>query len=171
MIYREAKINTFNPPLTDEVRDRFLYEFANLCDAAVRFNGGSVVEEEPGKQTAENYYAMAYLLGWKWRQNILIEVAKGMGWPEPEFVDFVHDMVQRLGLVYYNPNEAQNLADFEVAMKGRVSLTKAVRSGLFAFPAARQAYAAWCNVFNRKHTPHVEQQLKSGTDRRPGQES
>lgn len=159
MIYREAVVNTFNPPLSDEVRDRFLYEFANLCTAAVRFNSGQVVEEVVGKEQPQNYYAMAYLLGWKWRQDILMDVAKGRGWPEPEFVDFVHDMVIRLGIIPYNPNEAQNLADFEVAMKGHVSLTKAVRSGLFAFPAARQAYNAWCKALNRKHTPHVEQQL------------
>ena len=159
MIYREAKVNTFNPPLSDEVKERFCYEFANLCDAAVRFNSGQVVEEVVGKEQPQNYYAMAYLLGWKWRQDILMDVAKGRGWPEPEFVDFVHDMVYRLGILQYNPNDAQNLADFEVAMKGHISLTKAVRSGLFAFPAARQAYNAWCKAFNRKHTPHVEQQL------------
>ncbi|BAS04936.2 hypothetical protein [Ralstonia phage RSF1] len=159
MIYREAKVNTFNPALSEEVKQRFLYEFANLCTAAVRVNAGSVVEEEVGSEQAVNYYAMAYLMGWKWRQDILIEVAKGLGWPDPEFVDFVHDMVIRLGIIPYNPNEAQNLADFEVAMKGHISLTKAVRSGLFAFPAARQAYNAWCKALNRKHTPHVEQQL------------
>jgi hypothetical protein len=170
VFYKEAKVNTNNPPLSEEIKQRFCHEFANLCDVAVRFNGGAVVEEDPNHPKVENYFAMAYLMGWKWRQDILMDVARGTGWPEPEFVDFVHDMVYRLGVLPYNPNEAQNLADFEVAMKGHISLTKAVRSGLFAFPAARQAYNAWCKAINRKHTPHVAKQLHLDADTRDRKE-
>lgn len=151
MIYREAVVNTFNPPLSDEVRDRFLYEFANLCTAAVRFNSGQVVEEVVGKEQVQNYYAMAYLLGWKWRQDILIDVAKGRGWPEPEFVDFVHDMVIRLGIIPYNPNEPQNKQDYETA------LTEYCKTNDYV--SADMSYVAWTLAHNKEHTPHVEQQL------------
>lgn len=169
MIFREAKTNTFNPALSDEAKQRFLYEFANLCTVAVQFNGGAVVQEAVGDEKAHNYYAMAYFMGWKWRQDILIEVAKGQGWPDPEFVEFVHDMVVRLSLVPYNPNEPLNHAHFEATMAGRCSLTKEAGTGKYAF-AAQIAYDAWCHAFNRKHTPHVEQQIGRKPDQRDRQE-
>lgn len=158
MFYKEAKVNTNNPRLSEEDKQRFLHEFANLCDVAVRFNGGAVVEEDPNHPKVEHYFAMAYLMGWKWRQDIIMDVARETGWPDPEFVDFVHDMVKRLGILPYNPNEPRNHAEFEAAMHGRCSLTKEAGTGRYAF-AAQIAYDAWCKVFNRKHTPHVEQQL------------
>lgn len=144
MKYKEAKVSRLNPPLTDEVRDRFLHEFANLCDCAARFNSGAICEDN----SAENYYAVAYFMGWKWRQDILIEVAKGLGWPEPEFVDFVHDMVIRLGILPYNPNDPKSHEEFEAAMNGRCSLTKEAGTGKYAF-AAQIAYDAWCKAHNR----------------------
>uniref|UniRef100_A0AAU7PFA9 dATP/dGTP diphosphohydrolase N-terminal domain-containing protein n=1 Tax=Burkholderia phage vB_BgluM-SURPRISE13 TaxID=3159457 RepID=A0AAU7PFA9_9VIRU len=158
MKFKEAKLNSNNPALSDEDKQRFMYEFANLCVVAVRFNGGHVVEEDDNNPQAENYFAMAYLMGWKWSQNILIDVAKGRGWPEPEFVDFVHDMVNRLGLIPYNPNDPKSHEEFEAAMSGRCSLTKEAGTGKYAF-AAQIAFEAWCKVHNRKHTPHVEQQI------------
>lgn len=164
MIFKEATINTFNPALSDEAKHRFLYEFANLCTVAVQFNGGSVVETDTSKPDPVNFYAMAYFMGWKWRQDILIDVAKGRGWPESEFVEFVHDMVVRLNLVPYNPNEPLNHAHFEATMAGRCSLTKEAGTGKYAF-AAQIAYEAWCRSFNRKHTPHVEQQLNRPAER------
>lgn len=159
MKFKEAVVNSFYPKLDDETKQRFIYEFANLCTVAVQFNGGCVVEEEVGDEKPHNYYAMAYFMGWKWRQDILIDVAKSLGWPDPEFVEFVHDMVVRLNLVPFNPNEPLNHAQFEATMNGRCSMTKEVGTGKYAF-AAQIAYEAWCKAFNREHTPHVQNQLK-----------
>ncbi|BCM95179.1 hypothetical protein [Burkholderia phage FLC6] len=151
MFYKEAKVNTFNPPLSEEVKQRFIHELANLCCAAVRFNGGAVVEEDDNQPQVENFYAMAYLMGWKWRQNLIMDVARETGWPEPEFVDFVHDMVIRLGLIPYNPNEQKNRQEFLLAMENEPG------RDIEPFPLA--GYPAWCKALNREHTPHVAKQL------------
>ncbi|HEX9135948.1 MAG TPA: hypothetical protein VF905_03250 [Nitrospirota bacterium] len=143
MIFREAKVSKLNPPLSEEARARFLYEFANLCHKAVCINSGRVVDtDEP-----ESMYAMAYFMGWKWRPDILMEIAKRGAYPEMEFVDFVHDMVIRLGLVKFEPSELDEpgmKTEFERLMKGRCSFTRTT-DGKYAF-AAQIAYETFCKV-------------------------
>lgn len=94
MPYKEATANLQNSPLVEPAKSLFCYQFANLCDVAVKINSGAIVEED----TPENYYAVAYFMGWKWRQDMLIMVAKDQGYPPTEFVEFVNDMVTKLGI-------------------------------------------------------------------------
>lgn len=143
MIFREATVSKTNPPLTEEQRAHFLYEFANLCHKAVCINGAHVVDTD----TAESMYAMAYFMGWKWRPDILMEIAKRGAYPETEFVEFVHDMVTRLGLCKFEPNAMEDgeiRALFESLMKGRCKFTRTT-DGKYAF-AAQIAYEAFCKA-------------------------
>jgi hypothetical protein len=144
--HREALISKMYPELSDEARTQFCHEFANVCFAATCVNGGQVVESDQ----PEAMYAMAFFLNWKWRQNLLIEVAKKQGNPEPEFVEFVHKVVVSLNLIPYIDNEVAK-KEFEAVMAGRCSLTRTT-DGRFAF-GTQIAYEAWLRAHNRG-TPH-----------------
>lgn len=131
--------------MTKEQVERFCYEFANLCTVAVRVNGGTVVSDN----TPENFYAMAYFMGWKWRQDILMEVAKGLAYPEKEFVDFVHQAVTLLGLVEFDENDPRNKEMFEKAVGDRYNLVKKSNSEQYAWSAAL-LWKGWCIAFGKR---------------------
>lgn len=147
MDYREAKTSRDNPALVGEDLDRFLYEFANLDTVATRVKkDGTIIPYR--NDTAENYYCMSHLLGWKWWPQILMEVACGTGWPEPDFVEFVHQTVVRLGLIEYK-RDAKAMQEYEAAMQGRCRFTRST-SGEYAF-AAQIGFEAWCRAHKREN--------------------
>lgn len=139
MTYREALVSKQYPALDDEQLGLFCHRLANLSHVATCINGTAVVNND----TPEAMYAMAYFVGWKWRMNVLIEVTRREGNPEPDFVKFVTEICSRLGLGKYIPDDDQKPA-FEEAMKGRCSLTKTT-DGKYAF-AAQIAFEAWCKA-------------------------
>jgi hypothetical protein len=144
MKYREAKVSLLNPTMATEDRDRFCHELAVLQKHAVRFNRGQVVEDE----NDNSMFAMAYLFGWKWRQDFLVEVFEGKGFPETEFFEFVHRIVIALNLVPFDCSKSNMTDDFEKAMKGRCSFTRTPK-GKYAF-AAQIAFESWCKALERK---------------------
>jgi hypothetical protein len=148
VIFREATVSKLHLPMSEDARARFCYEFANLCHNAVCINSGRVVDTDK----PEAMYAMAYFMGWKWRPDILMEVAKHGAFPEPEFVEFVHDMVMRLGLVKFDPSELDDpdlRVEFERLMKGRCSLVRTT-DGRYAH-GTQIAYEAFCKGLKLGH--------------------
>ena len=95
MDYREAKVGESYPALEGDAKAKFLHEFANLTFVSVTVWNGEVMDNTK----AESMYGMSYFNGWKWQPYILMCIAKGKSWPEPDFVAFVHDMVTKLELI------------------------------------------------------------------------
>lgn len=144
MKYREAKTSRLHEPMTLEEQHRFCYELANLQKYAVCLNRGQVVESEE----ENSMFAMAYFMGWKWRQNLLVEVVDGEGFPEKEFAEFVHKAAIVLNIVPFVPEKSDKNEEFEIVMEGRCSFTRST-SGKYAF-AAQIAFEAWCKALERK---------------------
>jgi hypothetical protein len=144
MQYREAKTSRLNEPMTLKEQHQFCHELAVLQKYAVCLNRGQVVENE----SENSMFAMAYFMGWKWRQNLLVEVFEGQGYPEKEFADFVHKAAIVLNIVPFVPEKSDKNEEFEIAMAGRCSFTRST-DGKYAF-AAQIAFEAWCKALERK---------------------
>lgn len=148
MFYKEATLSSENPPLVGAGLDRFLYEFANLSDYAVSVLNGEVVEEKEVNELT--FHSKLYLLGWRWNYRLLNNVSKGRGWPETAFVEFVHEMCIRLGIISYDPTNAESKKEFEIANMNLGYITPVpdmVRTTLDA--QITQKYEGWCMAHNR----------------------
>ena len=149
MKYRTATVGIDYPKLSDEDLQRFVHELANCDVVATHFFQGQV-------HPHDDHMAMfgeAYLMHWKWSPYILMQIAKHEMNPEPDFVEFIHDMVVRLNLIPYDAENKKNNEEFEKAMEGRLSLVRTTK-GKYAFQA-RIAYEAWVKAHNRGK-PYVE---------------
>lgn len=144
MKYREVIMSKTFPALNDVDMGKFLYELANLEFVSPSLFNGQIVDAE-GK-TVEDLMGTYFFLGWKWGGSYMHDVAKKWLTPDPDFVAFVKDTVERLCLVPYGSGPEQQ-AQYEEAMKDRCSMVK-TPSGQYAFHA-QIGFEAWCHAHNK----------------------
>lgn len=95
MEYREAKLGQEYPVLSDDERHRFVKELIALEDVAVCIYRGVIA----GHDTIQQMQGDNHLWKWKWPGLYFMDIKKKLHNPEPEFREFVHDVVKRLSLM------------------------------------------------------------------------
>lgn len=153
MKHRIVKYSPDYPKLSEAELGRFCHALANIDQHAVHVFKGEV--HDP--QSEMGMYGSAYFLGWEWKPWDFVSTARGEINPEPDFVEFVLDMVVRLGIIEYKPEDPLNKESFKAAMKGVCNTTMSQCGTKFAF--SQNAYIAWCKAHNRKKigSENVEQ--------------
>lgn len=146
MKYQEAVCQDEFPEMTEVQRGLFLHVLANLDEHIVYVNSKGVIEDKLDGTTWVN---TAYLVNWKWKSDIFMDIARGTGNPDPHFVQFIADYAIRMGIFEYEDSEF-NRKEFEEVMAGRCSFTRLANSDKpkYAFQA-ELAFTAWMRAHNR----------------------